>query len=303
MSDINWIESDEVGWLRLVHTRGIGPRKAWQIYDGLRGAGLNIADIFKMNAFNFDKFTGISPSLKSRLEQSNPSAAQDRLSELHNNALRLLYPGSAAFSVPEIRGLPPTMALWGDPGLLGRSGLEVLMKSRDASESVLTSFLQNVAQGKIDRKCWCFCPFSRLDWELIESLLRLDCGMILGLASGISRRAVALAHETPAGRMAILAPEPPLRSRGAHFACVEAFYHLFTTFSHKIFLLTIREKGKTARRISRALEMGCEVTEFSPMKKAVGKARLLKPEESAEIGNVEPSDSFDEEDTRFISCL
>ena len=295
----------EKAWLRLVHTPGIGPKNAWKIFHQAKESGLTIADVFHSERIGTAGLDGLSNSLNERLNKSNFTVAEERFSYLQRSSIRLLHPGSSVYNVPRILGLPPTLTLWGDLGLLNRQDVVVLMKSRDTSLPVLKAFLQNVAQGRTSGKYWCYCPFSKVDWELIESLLKLECGMILGLVSGISRRAITLAHETPAGRMAILAPEPPLNSRGRLFACVEAFYRLFSTFTKKIFLIHMSERGKTVKRVNWAREIGCQITEFVEGENESGGDAL--PSNSEKIkgqrDSKSPDPSVNEDDEGFISCL
>lgn len=295
--------SEEKAWLRLVHARGIGPQKAWRIYHHVKESGLDLADVFKTDVV-IPGAIDISPALQKRLAESDPSAAEERFKYLQRNSLQLLYPGAAAYDMPHIPGLPPTLTFWGDLRLLNSRDVDVLMKSRDTSEGVLRSFLQSIARGKIAGKQWCFCPFSRLDWELAESLMKLGCGVILGLVSGISRRAMTLAHEVPAGRLVIFAPEPSLRSRGGHFACLETFYKLFTSFTHSIFILTVRKGGKTSRRIDWAKKMGCEITEFEPANgsREIGRCSDT-PKRKDKIDLPRSEDPSEEDDNGFISCL
>lgn len=303
---------DEIAWLQLVHTKGIGPKNAWKIYKRLQSHGLKISDILQADGLKLPPAAVISDYLSKLLRESASYVAEERFEYLQQSSLRLLHPYSSNFNVPEIPGLPPTLALWGDLGLLNSPDAEVLMKSRDTSDSVLKAFLQCLAQGKIPQKTWCFCPFSCLDWELVESMLKLECGLILGLVSGISRRAQTLAHETPAGRLVILAPEPPLRGRGALFACNEALYRLFCMFTRRIFLLQKRAGGKTARRLKWAAEMGCRVSEFSGVEDTPGKDasaaianKPIRPEKrSLPTSKPRPDDELkSDKDDSSISCL
>lgn len=253
--------SEEKAWLRLVHTPGIGPAKAWQVYQIVRDSGADITDVFQISRKK-TTFSSLSASLMERLEKSNYIAAEKRFNYLKRSSLQLLHPHSTAFSVPKSAGLPPTLTLWGDLQILNQPNVEVLMKSRDTSMNILKIFLKSIADGKIQNKYWCFCPFSKTDWELVESLLKLECGMILGLVSGISRKAISLAHELIDGQMVILTPEPPLKSRGRSFACMEAFYQLFSTYTRKVFLIHMHKGGKTERRIKWIKKAGYQITDF-----------------------------------------
>ncbi len=296
---------DELAWLRLVYTKGIGPKKAWKIYNRLRESSINLPEVFSGKYPGFREIMGISDVLKVRLQESDLCVAEERFNYLQRSSLRLLHPNSEDFPVPEIPGLPPTLTLWGDLSLLNAREIGVLMKSRDTSDEVLKIFLQKLAREKIPIRTWCFCPFSRLDWELVESLLKLDCGLILGLVSGISRKAVTLAHEISSGRMMALAPEPPLRSRGALFACIEAFYRLFCTLNRKVFVIQARPGGKTAKRVIWAKDLGCEIAELRVTQRQTGGEGVLpvhkRTIKSDQIEREKPPDN--DEDDGFISCL
>ena len=297
--------AEEKAWLQLMHTSGIGAKTAWKVYHKIRESGLGMAEALTLDETERANPLDESPALKRKLNSLNLVKAEERFDSLLKSTLRLCHPGSSVFSVPEIPDLPPTLTLWGHPELLSSRKNKVLMKSRNTPEATLKLFLMRLKLGQIARQNWCFCPFSRLDWELVESLLKLDCGVILGLVSGIFSRAQRLASEIPSGRVLLLAPEPPLRSRWAVFACVEAFYRLFCSLSGQILVLHARERGKTERRLNWARERGCRITEFDPALQAPGEeedgAILTEPTEMTNDAPTKPSEPDD--DDRFISCL
>ncbi len=293
----------ELAWLQLVHTRGIGPKRAWGIYHQLRDSDLSVTDIFIKPRGDIPTLKGISSALHSRLHETSLPYIEKRHKYLQQSSVRLLYPGSDKLELPEIPGLPPMLTLWGDFQLLNAPRTEVLLKSRDTDSDCMTSFLQAVARGEMPRKNWCFCPFSKIDWELAESLLKLKCGVVLGLVSGISRRVMTLAREFPDSRIVAFSPEPPLRSRRAIFGCLEAFYRLFIGLSNKILLLHVRQNGNTARRIKYAAQEGCEITQFGSTTGEQREPLPVIPQRSSNPRNIQSDHLADEDDDRFITCL
>lgn len=300
-----YVEETEA-WLRLVHTDGIGPKRAWQIYRWVRESGVALEKLIEDERRSV-AIPGISAALMKRLGDQDESGIRERLEKFQDRSLQLLYPGSTIFNVPEIAGLPPLLCLWGDPDLLHSTGLTVLLKSRNAGEKAMRHFLRAASGGALGDRTWCFCPFSKIDWELAESLLKLRSGIVLGTVSGIPRRVWALANEYSSSRLAAITPEPRLRNRWSLFSCTEAFYDLFSSLAKSVFLIEMQAGGKTARRVQRASAYGCEILELEPS------GETIKHHEKSKYGgktrraadkNSEPAEELpDEEDDRFISSL
>jgi hypothetical protein len=299
MSDYDYKQSEEVAWIRLVHTSGIGAKRAWGIYYILRDADRCIADVFTDPEASEIIERGLSPALAKRLHQSEIPSALDRYRHLQQSAIHLLHPESDELEVPDGFGLPPTITFWGDLSLLNSPDIEVLLKSRQTDGHILTSFLQSVAIGKIPRRIWCFCPFSKLEWELVESLLKVGCGLILGLPSGITSRIINLAKDNPEGTLVALAPEPPARNRSVLFNTIEAFYNFFFAHTGRTLVLYMSPRGKTAARLKRAMQADCQVVNFSA---EYIQRREIDHQPDKPTSGIQPGSPADDDD-EFITCL
>lgn len=297
--------AEQKAWLQLVYTRGIGPRTAWKIYYQVHDSGMGLGEaLTRMERGEENSTTPQLSGINRRLTSLNLEAAQKRLEVLQGDSIHLYHPDSLEFKVPEIEGLPPTLAMWGDVALLNSQDFCILLTSRDTHESFLKEFLHKLAQGEIEGQVWCFCPFSKRDWELTESLMKLDCGVVLGLISGITRRALMLARENTTGRVLLMAPEPPPRSRSALFNSIEAFYHLLFKIIGQVYLLHARERGRTAKRLQWARKAGCRITRFIPSvsRQDTGAGGLVPAPADNRI-NDDTAKPVSDDDDRFISCL
>jgi hypothetical protein len=246
-----------------VHTDGIGVKRARSIFRSIREAGLSLTEVFDETHKGKWRARGISTGLIQRVCEESEDRARRRWEDLQRRSLQLLHPGSSIFDVPDIPGLPPALCLRGKANLLRSPRLTVLLKSRDTETDVIIAFLKRISAGKEDDRTWCFCPFSKLEWELVESLLKLGSEVVLGLVSGIPKRVEMLETEYPGCRLAAIAPEPTLRSRWAQFSCIEAFYDLFYSLAREALLIHARKGGKTAARIKRAAKYNCRVIRYN----------------------------------------
>ncbi len=259
---MDYQKSEQRAWLRLVHTEGIGVKRARSIFRTISEAGLPLEALFSERRGESWQAPGVSAGLIRKIREQGEERARKRWEDLQRRSLQLLHPGSSLFDVPDIPGLPPALCLRGRVEVLRSPHLTVLLKSRDAHTAVIIEFLRRVADGEGDRRTWCFCPFSKRDWELVESLIKINSEVVLGLASGIPKRVEMLEAEYPGCRLTAIAPEPALHSRWAQFSCIEAFYDLFCSLASEALLVHVRKGGKTAARVKRAERYNCRVINY-----------------------------------------
>ncbi|MCX6639336.1 MAG: hypothetical protein NTW14_02475 [bacterium] len=298
-------DTEQLAWLKLAYAGGHDHENSWKFYHSLQAGGSSLAQSLSIKDTGRSSAPPLPTTLRERLQNADPKIAEKRFRYLQKRNLRLLHPGSRVFDVPEIPGLPPTLTLWGDLGILNASGSEVLMKSRDTSSELMKSFLYQIAQGRLERRNFCFCPFSQLDWEFVEALLKTGCGMILGSVTGITRRSMALAHEYPTARLVVLAPEPPIRFRTIALNCVEALYRLFSLYAQEILLLQMSEQGKTQKRIAWAQSRGISIRSFenSIDLSPASNIQKKKPKSNSSIDRPSDQPSDSDEGDEFITML
>ncbi|MFH1862968.1 MAG: hypothetical protein ABH878_09190, partial [bacterium] len=178
----------------------------------------------------------------------------------------------------------------------------ILWKSRNTPEETLRAFLQQVAGNQIQCQAFCFCPASPVDWEFVESLLKLEKILILGLTQGITKKAIRLFSEKSVRNGLLLAPEPPRVNKYSWQITDDAFYRLFETCTRKAIALHVRNGGKTSNRLESARKKGFDIMLFDGL--AMDKTGIYAIEKTSKRhSKVEEARSSDSDDDRFISSL
>ncbi|MBU1880989.1 hypothetical protein KKA08_03070 [bacterium] len=304
MSEPHRKYSEETAWLGLMHTRGIGVKRGWKVHHFLRERGLGITDLYSEQAGSW-RIPGISESLMLCVRETEPQQLVQREKQLREKALTLLYPGASQLQLPVDESLPPTLVYWGDLALLRSPRLIVLLNSRKTPQNILQKFLQINAAAD-EEAVWCSCPFSQQEWDIVEGLMKAGDSVLLGSVSGIPRRAVMLCKDYPDVSVGVFTPEPRLKSRYAHFSCLEGCYRLLFRLAKRILVISMQPGSRTAKRVKTAENMGFEVTLFedngggsSQSRRAAVPAGSRQAAEKSEKG----WENSPSEDDGFISCL